>query len=298
MTFPSAGREVERKGRAALSRLALGPGSSHKARVPDEVIHSRQNPRVQALARLRDRAERDARGRFLVEGLRELSRALERKVAVEEIYFCPALFRAPGAVDLVARARAAGIPCCELGDSAFDKVSGREGPDGLIGVAETWDCSLARLAPGPNPLLLVVEAVEKPGNLGALLRTADSAGCEALLVCDPVTDLFNPNVIRAAQGAAFSMPVAVASSAETLAWLKERKVRVLATTPDGAQPLWDVDAKGPVAIVMGSEKDGLGPTWLKGADARVFIPQAGLSDSLNVATAAAICLFEAVRQRR
>ena len=289
---------MEERARRRLSRLALGRTSSHKARVPDEVIHSRQNPRVQALARLRDRAERDARGRFLVEGLRELSRALERKVAVEEIYFCPALFRAPGAVDLITRAREAGIPCCELGDSAFDKVSGREGPDGLIGVAETWDCSLARLAPGPNPLLLVVEAVEKPGNLGALLRTADSAGCDALIVCDPVTDLFNPNVIRAAQGAAFSMPVAVASSTETLAWLKERKVRVLATTPDGAQPLWDVDAKGPVAIVMGSEKDGLGATWLKGADARVFIPQAGLSDSLNVATAAAICLFEAVRQRR
>ena len=119
-----------------------------------------------------------------------------------------------------------------------------------------------------------------------------------MLVCDPVTDLFNPNVIRASQGAAFSMPVAVASSADTIGWLKEKKVRTLATTPDGAQPLWDVDAKGPVAIVMGSEKDGLGPLWLKSADARVFIPQAGLSDSLNVATAAAICLFEAVRQRR
>lgn len=266
--------------------------------MPDEVIHSRQNPRVQGVARLRDRSVRDARGRFLVEGFRELARAIDRKVALEEVYFCPALFKDPGSADLVAAARAAGIDCCELGEAAFDKVSGREGPDGLLGVAETWEVSLARLALGPDPLVLVAEAVEKPGNLGALLRTADSAGCAALVICDPVTDLFNPNVIRAAQGAAFSVPVAVAPTSEAIAWAKAKGLRILATSPDGAKPLWDVDARGPVAIVMGSEKDGLAPAWLEAADARVFIPQAGLSDSLNVATAAAVCLFEAVRQRR
>jgi len=266
--------------------------------VPDEVIHSRQNPRVQGIAKLRDRAVRDARGRFLVEGFRELTRALGSKLALEEVYFCPALFKDPGSAALVDRAREAGVACCELGEAAFDKVSGREGPDGLLGVAETWDVSLARLSLGKDPLVLVAEAVEKPGNLGALLRTADSAGCAALIVCDPVTDLFNPNVIRASQGAAFSVPVAVASSADAIAWTKAKGLRILATTPDGAKPLWDVDARGPVALVMGSEKDGLAPAWLQAADARVFIPQAGLSDSLNVATAAAVCLFEAVRQRR
>lgn len=267
--------------------------------MPDEVIQSRQNPRVQGVAKLRDRAVRDARGRFLVEGLRELDRALGSKVAVEEVYFCPALFKDPAAArGLLARARAAGADCCELGEAAFDKVSAREGPDGLLGVAETWDVSLARLSLGRDPLVLVAEAVEKPGNLGALLRTADSAGCAALVVCDPVTDLFNPNVIRASQGAAFSVPVAVAPTAEAIAWAKSRGLRVLATTPDGAKPLWDVDARGPVALVMGSERDGLAPAWMEAADARVFIPQAGLSDSLNVATAAAVCLFEAVRQRR
>jgi len=266
--------------------------------VPDEVIHSRQNPRVQGIAKLRDRAVRDARGRFLVEGFRELTRALGSKLALEEVYFCPALFKDPGSAVLVDRAREAGVACCELGEAAFDKVSGREGPDGLLGVAETWDVSLARLSLGKDPLVLVAEAVEKPGNLGALLRTGDSAGCAALIVCDPVTDLFNPNVIRASQGAAFSVPVAVASSADAIAWAKAKGLRILATTPDGAKPLWDVDARGPVALVMGSEKDGLAPAWLQAADARVFIPQAGLSDSLNVATAAAVCLFEAVRQRR
>lgn len=267
--------------------------------MPDEVIHSRQNPRVQGVAKLRDRAVRDARGRFLVEGFRELARALERKVVLEEVYFCPALFKGPSASRaLLGRLADAGIPSCELGESAFDKVSGREGPDGLLAVAETWDTSLARLALGKNPLVLVAEAVEKPGNLGALLRTADSAGCAALVVCDPVTDLFNPNVIRASQGAAFSVPVAVATTSEAISWARAKGLRILATTPDGAKPLWDVDARGPAALVMGSEKDGLAPAWLAAADARVFIPQAGLSDSLNVATAAAVCLFEAVRQRR
>lgn len=271
---------------------ALGSG------VSDDVIQSRQNPRVQGVAKLRDRAVREARGRFLIEGYRELSRALERKVVLEEIYFCPTLYKDAQAPSLVEQARELGISLCELGESAFDKVSAREGPDGLLGVAEMWDVSLARLHLGTQPLVLIAEAVEKPGNLGSLLRTADSAGVAALVICDPVTDVFNPNVIRAAQGAAFSVPVAVATTDETLAWARAQGLRILATTPEGAQPLWDVDARGAVALVMGSEKDGLAPAWLAAADARLVIPQAGLSDSLNVATAAAVCLFEAVRQRR
>ena len=266
--------------------------------VSEEVIQSRQNPRVQGLARLRDRAERDARRLFLVEGLRELGRALERGVKVEEVYFCPAMFRGSEAAELVTRARSAGIPCCELGASAFEKVSGREGPDGLLGVAHTWDCSLGRLAPSAAPLLLVAESVEKPGNLGALLRTADSAGCDALIICDPVTDVFNPNVVRSSQGALFSVPVAVCSSAEAVAWMQAKGIRSLATTPAATQSLWDVDYRGPSALLLGSEKDGLSDFLLGAAAERIAIPQAGLSDSLNVSMAAGIVLFEAVRQRR
>jgi TrmH family RNA methyltransferase len=266
--------------------------------VPDEVIQSRQNPRVQALARLRDRAEREARGLFIAEGLRELSRAIERQVEVLEIYFCPSMFRGSEAAELVTNARVAGVDCCELGVSAFEKVSGREGPDGLLGVARTWNCSLDQLKPSANPLLLVAESVEKPGNLGALLRTADSAGCDALIVCDPITDVFNPNVVRSSQGALFSMPVAVCTSQEAAAWMKAKGVRSLATTPAATKAYWDVDCRGPVALLLGSEKDGLTDFWLKGADEKISIPQAGLSDSLNVSNAAAICLFEAVRQRR
>jgi TrmH family RNA methyltransferase len=266
--------------------------------VSDEVIQSRQNPRIQAVARLRDRPEREARGLFIAEGLRELSRARERQVEVLEVYFCPELFRGVEAAELVSGCRAAGIACCEVGRSAFEKISGREGPDGLLGIAKTWDCSLECLKLSANPLLLVAESVEKPGNLGALLRTADSAGCDALIVCDPITDLFNPNVVRSSQGALFSVPVAVCTSQQAAAWMKAKGVRSLATSPAATKAYWDVDCRGPVALLLGSEKDGLTDFWLKGADEKISIPQAGLSDSLNVSSAAAICLFEAVRQRR
>ena len=264
----------------------------------DEVIQSRQNPRIQAVARLRDRPEREARGLFIAEGLRELSRARERQVEVLEVYFCPELFRRVEAAELVSGCRAAGIDCCEVGRSAFEKISGREGPDGLLGIAKTWDCSLERLQLSANALLLVAESVEKPGNLGALLRTADSAGCDALIVCDPITDLFNPNVVRSSQGALFSVPVAVCTSQQAAAWMKAKGVRSLATSPAATKAYWDVDCRGPVALLLGSEKDGLTDFWLMGADEKISIPQAGLSDSLNVSNAAAICLFEAVRQRR
>jgi TrmH family RNA methyltransferase len=266
--------------------------------VAEEVIQSRQNPRVQALARLRDRAEREARGLFLVEGLRELSRALERQVAVTEVYFCPAMFRGSEAAELVTRSRLAGLACCELGEAAFEKVSGREGPDGLLGVAKIWQRALTDLKLTAAPLLLVAESVEKPGNLGALLRTADSAGCDALIICDPITDIFNPNVVRSSQGALFSMPVAVGTSAEVVAWMKAQGIQSLATTPAATKSFWDVDMRRPSALLLGSEKDGLSDFMLSAANEKISIPQAGLSDSLNVSMAAGIVLFEAVRQRR
>lgn len=278
--------------------LRFGSECLLNRQVSDEIIQSRQNPRVQAVARLRDRPEREARGRFIAEGLRELGRALERGVKVEEIYFCPEMFRGSEAAELVSRCRLNGIVCCEVGRSAFEKMSGREGPDGLLGVAHTWECSLERLNLSDKPLLLVAESIEKPGNLGALLRTADSAGCEALIVCEPVTDVFNPNVVRSSQGAVFSVPVAVCTSEEAALWMKKKGVRTLATSPAATKTFWDVDCRGPVALLLGSEKDGLSSFWLEGADEKISIPQAGLSDSLNVSSAAAIVLFEAVRQRR
>ena len=264
-----------------------------------EVIRSRQNPRVQALSRLHERKEREATGRFLIEGTRELERAMKAGVKPEAVYFCPALYKRPeGAAQVIAEAVKRGAELIELGEEAFDKIGYREGADGLVGVAKTWKPALTALAaPKRAPLYLVVEGVEKPGNLGALLRTADAAGCDAVLVCDPVTDLFNPNVIRSSQGAVFSMPVAVADSETTAGWLRDRGVAVLATTPAGKDMHWAPDYQKPSALLLGSEKDGLSDFWLKNADRLIGIPQLGQADSLNVGMAAAICLFEAVRQR-
>lgn len=264
-----------------------------------EVIRSRQNPRVQALARLGERKEREATGRFAIEGTRELERAMEAGVRPAEVYFCPKLFKRPeGAQAVLAEAQKRGAELIELGEEAYDKAGYREGADGIIGVAKTWIPTLDAL-PKPKgvPLYLVVEAVEKPGNLGALLRTADAAGCAAVIVCDPVTDLFNPNVIRSSQGASFSMPTAVGDRESVEKWLRANKVSVLATTPAGKAMHWEPDYTGASALLLGSEKDGLSDFWLKKADKLIGIPQLGRADSLNVGMAAAICLFEAVRQR-
>jgi TrmH family RNA methyltransferase len=262
-----------------------------------EHITSVQNPRIKQLVRLRERRERDEAGVFPVEGYRELSRALERGREVGEIYFAPEWFLGSNEPALLERAEARGTRLFELSKDAFAKASYRDRPDGLLGLAKQWPTGLDQLPSPEVPFFLVVESIEKPGNLGTLLRGADAAGVHAVIVCDPVTDLFNPNVVRSSTGVLFSVPVAVARTEDVIAWLKERGVRTAATTPAAEALYSDVDLTGPLAIVMGSEQYGLSDTWLEKADLPVRIPMAGQADSLNVAMAAIITLFEAVRQR-
>jgi RNA methyltransferase, TrmH family len=176
-------------------------------------------------------------------------------------------------------------------------VAYRERPDGLLAVVPQWKRQLDDLALSAAPFLLVVEAIEKPGNLGTILRSADAAGCDGVIVCDPVTDIFNPNVVRASTGVLFSVPLVVAESPRVLAWLQEHGIRTVATTPAAEKIYTDVDMRGPLAIVMGSEQYGLSQFWLQNASVPVRIPMAGQADSLNVAMATIITLFEAVRQR-
>ena len=274
--------------------------------VPPEKITSLQNPRVKQLVKLRDRRPRDEAGVFLVEGYRQIRRALERQVPLAEIYFSPPWYLGENEPALLAQAEAAGARLFELSKEAFAKVAYRERPDGLLAVAPQWRHSLEDLgrwleAPGRGearaPFLLVVEAIEKPGNLGTILRSADAAGVDALVVCDPVTDLFNPNVVRASTGVLFSVPVVIADSTAVRPWLRKRGIRSVATTPSAARLHTDTDLRGPLAIVMGSEQYGLSEYWLREAEERVRIPMAGQADSLNVAMATIITLFEAVRQR-
>jgi TrmH family RNA methyltransferase len=282
--------------------------------MPVERITSLQNSRVKQLVKLRDRRARDEAGRFLIEGYREVRRAVAAGVKLQELYCAPDWYLGENEPGLVDAAQRAGAEVFELSRPVFAKVSYRDRPDGLLAVAPQWKRTLADLATmagrglspagdggrkarPTDPLLLVVEAIEKPGNLGTLLRSADAAGVDAVLVCDPVTDLFNPNVVRSSTGVLFAVPVVVAESAEVRAWLHERGIRAVATTPAAPALYTESDLRGPLAIVMGSEQYGLSEFWLKESDLLVRIPMAGQADSLNVGMAAIITLFEAVRQR-
>ncbi len=264
---------------------------------PPEKITSLQNPRVKQLVKLRERHERDDTGLFLVEGYREVRRALEKNIRLTELYFCPDWFLGENEPALLDQAKQAGAQLFELSKDAFAKCSYRDRPDGLLAVAPQWKTGLADLKLSPHPFLLVVESIEKPGNLGTILRSADAAGVDGVIVCDAVTDVFNPNVVRSSTGVLFSVPVVVADSAAVHAWLVEKGIRVVATTPDTPDIYTKVDLRGPLAIIMGSEQYGLSEFWLKESNLLVRIPMAGKADSLNVAMATIITLFEAVRQR-
>jgi TrmH family RNA methyltransferase len=261
-------------------------------------ITSTQNQRVKDLVRLRERRERDGSGLFLIEGYRELARALEAGVVLIDLYVCPQLYLGGNEPTLIDAITSAGVPLTELSEGAFRKVSYRDRPEGLLGVARQSPATLDRLPQTLTPLILVVESIEKPGNLGTMLRTADAAGVSAVVVCDPATDPYNPNVVRASLGTLFTVPLAIATTSDTIEWLAGRGIRSVATIPGARLAIWDADLTGALALVVGSEQYGLSPTWRRQADLEVGLPMAGSADSLNAAMAAGIALFEAVRQRR
>lgn len=260
-------------------------------------ITSLQNPRVKALVRLRERRERDSTRKFLIEGYREISRALEGSIEVETLFTCPALYLGSNEPALVASAESLGAEVMELGEAAFRKVAYRDRPEGLVAEARQFPTGLDRLQVTEGSLWLAVEGIEKPGNLGTMLRTADAAGAAGVIVCDPTTDPFNPNVVRASIGCLFSVPLAVASTPDVIGWFDKHDVLTVATTPDTSKRLWDTDLTGTVALAIGSEQYGLSDRWLGAADVKARIPMRGSADSLNAAMAAGIVMFEAVRQR-
>ncbi|HEX7002596.1 MAG TPA: RNA methyltransferase [Trueperaceae bacterium] len=260
-------------------------------------IDSPKNANVKELLRLRERRARDRSERFLIEGAREVERALTAGVPLLEVLVAPEVAR-PETLALASSAEASGIPVTELSALAFERLSAREHPDGVMALAPTWRTEPADLRLPAKPLLLVLDGLEKPGNLGALLRTADAVDADAVCVTGPGTDPFNPNVIRASMGSLFSRPLVTASTEGLRSFLASKSVRIVATSPAAEKPYWDADLTGGVAIVLGSEHEGLGSEWLQGSDERVRIPMAGMADSLNVATAGALLLYEALRQRR
>lgn len=253
-------------------------------------ITSLQNAKIKYIVKLReDKRQRLRDQMMLVEGFDELTLALRSGLKPESLLTAP---------ELVSRSiDVANAEITTVTRAVFEKISYRDNPDGWLGIFPIPKHTLGDLILSASPLVIVAESVEKPGNLGAILRTADAAHVDALLVCDPRVDLWNPNVIRASRGAVFTVPTVEIDSSTALAWLKSKGMRVLAATPAANELYTDVDMKGPIAITVGTEDTGLTDFWMKNADVKVKIPMLGQVNSLNVSIATALFTYEAVRQR-
>jgi TrmH family RNA methyltransferase len=261
------------------------------------LITSPHNPHVKEAARLRDRRHREKQGRTLIDGVRELRRALRAGVRLVEVFLCDALCSGDDVRSLSAELAQSGCEILRVSEKVFLKLAFGQRAEGVVGVAETPRPTLSSLVLPENGLLAVLEGVEKPGNVGAVLRSADAAGVSAVVVADGRTDLYNPNAIRASLGTIFSMPLGEAAGSDVRAWLREQKCVIVAARVDGAVPYTAIDYRGPMAIVLGSEAAGLSPLWSSPDIQAVRLPMLGAADSLNVSITAAVLFYEALRQR-
>lgn len=264
-----------------------------------EAIKSGQNPKIKKALSLKERSARDESALFLIEGYRELSRAVKGGVHLQTLFYCPDFFLGENENALIAEIKQSGATLFPCAPHVFEKLSYRDRPDGLVAIAHQMRHGLKDLLPLKSdiPVFLVAEAIEKPGNLGSMLRSADAVKVDGVIVCDRCTDIYNPNVVRASVGTLFTQPVVEARGAETLLWLREKKIRVVAATPHAKVEFTEADLSGPVAIVVGTEQIGLSDAWMQACDLQVRIPMRGVADSLNVATAATLLLYEVLRQR-
>lgn len=265
-------------------------------------LTSVQNPRIKELVKLRDRSEREKKDLFLIEGYREILRASDSGFPIDSLFICPELFLGSNEPSLISQLANKKTQIFNCSKPVFEKISYRDRPDGLLGLAKQRHLTLQDfdklLINKTSPFLIVAEAIEKPGNLGTILRSSDAVGLDGLLVCDRCTDIHNPNVVRASVGTLFTVPVAETNGAETHEWLKRKKIAIVAATPSAKQEFTDVDLSGPIAIAVGTEQLGLSKLWMEGADIQVRIPMCGVADSLNVAMATTLLLYEALRQRK
>jgi TrmH family RNA methyltransferase len=262
-----------------------------------ERITSPQNPRVKLAAKLHDRRARQKQGRFPIDGVRELLRALEAGVRPVEAYVCPEQLGGADGRTAMEILRRVGCQLAEVTPGVMEKLAYGDRSEGIVAVVSAWTPTLAEMPRGDAPLFAVLEGIEKPGNVGAVLRSADAAGATGLILADAGTDLFNPNAVRASLGTIFTVPVCCASTEETLAWLRDKGMRIYAARVDGAIPYTEADFRQPAAIVLGSEAEGLTRHWHAPDIIPIRLPMHGRADSLNVSATAAVLLYEAVRQR-
>jgi RNA methyltransferase, TrmH family len=256
-------------------------------------ITSTQNPKIKSLLSLEKPRERKKQGLFIIEGQKEIRMALDAGYKIGNLFFCPDMI-AEEELETLGTTNKLLIP---VSKDVFEKIAIRENSGGVLAVAEQKLHTLAQVKLSSNPLLLILESVEKPGNLGAMLRTADAANIDAVIICDPQTDFYNPNVIRSSVGCVFTTQVASADSEEALNWLKKNQIRIYSTYLEASKPYHETDLTKATAIVMGTESTGLSQLWIKNSTANIIIPMGGKIDSMNVSTAAAVVIFEAKRQR-
>lgn len=254
------------------------------------MITSKTNPKIKNVVKLQKSSERRAQNRIIIEGRREIERAVSCGFIVDTLFVCNEIVK--DTVDIKANVIE------EVSFDVFEKIAYREGSDGLLAVAIPKYSDLKDFKPKNNPLIIVLETVEKPGNLGAIMRTADAAGVDAVIIADPRTDLFNPNAIRASIGTIFSVPLFSCSSEECIEWLRANKIKIYCTYLKASIDYLDADFKQGSAIVMGTEATGISDIWVEAADQNLIIPMNGIADSLNVSVTTAVVVFEAIRQRR
>jgi TrmH family RNA methyltransferase len=260
-----------------------------------EKITSLQNTRVKDIVKLhRSRVRRES-GLIIVEGLREITLAIEARLEISHLMVCPPLFQeepSPEIQNLITE-----HACFEVSSKVFEKMAYREQSDGLIAVMHAPKLNLKDIRLSSNPLIIVLESVEKPGNLGAILRTADAANVDAVIICDPLTDIYNPNVIRSSVGCVFTKQVTTCNSLEALEWLKTNSIEPISAALTGVEYHYQLNCNKPIAFILGTEADGLSDFWLGSEIRQVKIPMLGKIDSLNVSNSAAILVYEALRQR-
>jgi TrmH family RNA methyltransferase len=262
------------------------------------MIESSQNPEVKRVVKLRRARIRHKEGLFIVEGCREIQVGLRAGIAFEQVFFCRAFPGDDCLEEALTGLRERNIPLVETAQGPFEKISMRQNPDGLLALASTWETGLEDLILGERPLVLVIDGVEKPGNLGAVLRSAEAFGVDVVLCVDPNLDLFNPNVVRASQGLLFRVPVAVCQRDTAVSFLRSRGLRVYSTGAKAKQSIWKMNFRDPTAIVLGSEAWGLDSFWLEASDEQMTIPMRGEADSLNLSVAVGCLLAEVNRQRQ
>lgn len=267
---------------------------------------SGQNPKIKELLALQEKSRtRREKGLFVVEGRRELGHCLDAGYKARTLFVCMEIISGNELGEIIGKASRAGESAddampniIEVPSALYDKIAYRGGTEGIIAEVEYMDRGLDSIRLSGSPLIVVLESVEKPGNLGAVLRSADAAGADAVIICDPLTDIYNPNLIRSSIGAVFSRQIATASSRDTIKWLKDNKISIYTAQLQDSEWYYSTDMSGGTAIVMGTESTGLTDVWRQAADAHIKIPMLGQLDSLNVSVSAAILLYEAVRQRQ